>query len=213
MEPTFFTKPSAELDQYFGLDTNGIETQLINRARKINPEASVWGLGQGIHEGHQTWVGLDPQTLNTPYEELLLICDYLKPMPGQKMIDLGAGYGRLGIILHKLYPGVIFEGFEYVPERVDEGQRVFEKLGARFHSLKTQDITSEEFVIPVAEFYFLYDFGDVSAIRKVLSQLSLIADRHKFVLIARGKGSRSLIDHEFPWLVKEHSHENFSIYR
>jgi len=42
-----------------------------------------------------------------------------------------------------------------------------------------------------------------------------MADKMKFKVIARGKGSRSIIEHEHPWLsqvFEVHHEENFSIY-
>lgn len=205
-----FSAKSEDLDAIFGFNIAHIEGKLLKEARDLRPNATVWGLGQALH-GHQTWVGLDPQTLNTPYAELEEVCHLLDPKPSEVVVDLGAGYGRLGLVLSKSYPEVHFIGFELVKERVDEGNRVFQALHLK-HELKVQDITLDEFKIPEAKFYFLYDFGDVGAIRKVLNELSKIADHHAFKIVARGKGSRSLIDLEFPWLTVETAREHFSIY-
>ena len=71
------------------------------------------------------------------------------------------------------------------------------------------------FDLPQADVYFLYDFGKVSHIRHIMNKLSFIADVRPFRLIARGKGSRSLIDLEYPWLSQIYPaihRENFSIY-
>jgi hypothetical protein len=160
-------------------------------------------------------VGLDPQTLNTPYRELSDICTFLNPSDGQLMIDLGAGYGRLGLVLHHQFPLVHFRGFELVIDRVAEGNRVFAHQECKNAVLLMQDMTAGDFQIPVADYYFIYDFGKTAHIRKILCQLEALADKHHFKVIARGKGSRSIIDLEHPWLSginDVHRAENYSIY-
>ncbi len=128
------------------------------------------------------------------------------------MIDLGAGYGRLGIVLQKVYPDVKFRGVEFVPERVIEAKRVYSLLNINPEVMTEGDLTASEFFPEEADHYFVYDFGKIPHIRQLLSQLSQIADRRKFTLTGRGKGIRSLIAHEFHWLTPFYEEENFSIY-
>lgn len=204
-----------EMDQKYGLRINEIEFNLLKEARSLRPSGNMDNLGHVLHDGSQTWIGLDPQTLNTPYEELIRLCDVLKPLAGTHMVDLGAGYGRLGLILHESSPGVKFTGYELVKERVDEGNRVFQELKIPDAVMITQDLTDKSFVIPDADYYFIYDYGKTAHIRETMKQIEAMADRIKFKVIARGKGSRSIIEHEHPWLSQVfdvHHEENFSIY-
>lgn len=203
-----------KLDQALGFQVEDIEKGLLARAQAKNPDGSHQTWGASIHEGNQTWVGLSHQTLQTPYLELKQICELLGPRPGELMVDLGAGYGRLGIVLATLYPEVKFLGYEYVSERVAEGARVLKLLGCDHSRLLEQDLTAEGFAIPSADYYFLYDYGTLPQIRQTLKQLEKIADHQKFKIVARGKGVRSLIQYEFPWLTVGGTshHEHFSIY-
>lgn len=206
---------SEELDKKFGLRINEIENNLLKAARTLRPDGDMDNLGSVLHAGSQTWIGLDPQTLNTPYEELIRLCEVLRPQPGTHMVDLGAGYGRLGLILNEWTQGVRFTGYELVSERVEEGNRVFKELGLSQYQMITQDLTDPSFKIPDADYYFIYDYGKVAHIRETMKQLEVLADRIKFKVIARGKGSRSIIEHEHPWLSQVfdvHHEENFSIY-
>lgn len=205
----FQSRSSTELDQHFGLRINEIEHDLLLKARSLRPDGNMANFGEVLHGGHQTWVGLDPQTLNTPYRELDLACELLNPKDGELFVDLGAGYGRLGLVLSQRYSGVRFIGYELVKERVDEGNRI---LGGK--QLITQDLMSETFELPVAEYYFLYDFGKTDHIRKIMKKFEKLADSHHFKLVARGKGSRSIIDFEHPWLTCQSvpGEEKFSIY-
>lgn len=216
MNTNFYDLTSEEIDNYSGLRTGEIERILLRRARALKPQGNITNLGEVLHEGNQTWVGLDPQTLNTPYSELLRICELLSPEDDDLIIDLGAGYGRLGVVLDSKFPKARFLGYEFVPERVVEGNRNFQAQGCINALLVEQDLASDDFILPVAKFYFLYDYGKTEHIRKTLKQLEAIADQdHHFKVVARGKGSRSIIDHEHPWLMKTqvtHQDEKFSIY-
>jgi hypothetical protein len=215
MHNEFFSLSSPEIDQYFGLSVNEIEQSLYHAAKSLRPCGDLSNLSHVLHGGHQTWIGLEPETLQTPYQELLKICQHLQPKENQLMVDLGAGYGRLGLVLHHLYPGVIFKGYELVPERVAEGNRVFKKLNCDQAKLYTQDLTEQFFEIPNADFYFIYDFGKVAHIRETLKQIEKFTDTDRFKVVARGKGTRSIIEHEHPWLsqINPVIHEqNFSIY-
>jgi len=118
-------------------------------------------------------------------------------------------------VLNALYPKAHFIRYEYVPERVLEGKRIFLENNCAQCSLFVQDLTAPDFVLPAAEFYFLYDYGTVSHIRKTLAQLEVMALKKAFKVIARGKGTRSLVQYEHPWLCDVYPpihEEHFSIF-
>ena len=203
---------STDIDKRLGYRVEEVENELLHRARLMGPGGNHHTWGAGLHAGNQTWVGLHPETIQTPYAELLRLCEKLNLKNGESIVDLGAGYGRLGVIIHDLYPGVKFSGIEIVPERVAEGKRVFEILGMDPSTLRKDDLTSEFFSPEIASHYFIYDFGKVPHIRRLLNQLGDLAWGSKFTITGRGKGIRSLISHEFPWLTPFYEEENFSIY-
>lgn len=215
MHNELFSLSSVEIDQYFGFRVNEIEQSLYHAARSLRPSGDLSNLGHIFHDGHQTWIGLQPETLQTPYQELVKICHHLDPQAGEVMVDLGAGYGRLGLVLNELYKEVHFKGYELVPERVIEGNRVFENFNCDNAKLFIQDLTDIRFEIPNANFYFIYDYGKVAHIRETLKQVERFTESGKFKVIARGKGTRSIIEHEHPWLSQINPvihEENFSIY-
>lgn len=216
MNTNLFSLTSDEIDSYMGLRINQIEQDLLSSARSLRPEGNLTNLSEVLHSGNQTWVGLDPQTLNTPYHELIEICHLIDAQDGDLVVDLGAGYGRLGVVLDSYYPKVKFMGYELVSERVVEGNRNFTAQGCSNAQMIEQDLLADDFVIPEARVYFLYDFGKTGHIRTVLNKLETLADKnHRFTLVARGKGSRSIIDHEYHWLTSVgeiNTERNFSIY-
>lgn len=197
--------PSSEIDRLLGFRVPEIENALLEKALVSDPQGNHHRWGAALHSGNQTWVGLHPETIQTPYEELIRVCSELKLSPGEKVVDLGAGYGRLGVVLRELYPGVLFHGIEFVPERVEEGKR----LGI---NLTQGDLTDVGFFPDSADHFFIYDFGKVPHIKALLEKLSVLADQKKFTVTGRGKGIRSLIAHEFHWLTPFYEEENFSIY-
>jgi hypothetical protein len=207
---------SEKLDLEFGFEVEQIEGELLARAQELDPAGNHKTWGTSLHQGNQTWVGLSHQTLQTPYSELKKMCELIDPKALETIVDLGAGYGRMGLVLAALYPRVNFIGYEYVASRVSEGCRILEKFECQRAQLLVQDLTSPEFILPEAEYYFVYDYGTVQHIRQTLKQIEKMADQRKFKVIARGKGTRSLIQYEHPWLADVYPaihEENFSIFQ
>lgn len=207
-------KHSAIVDKLLGFEVEDIENGLYKKARLLRPEGSIQNWGHSLHQGNQTWVGLDPQTLQTPYTEIFQMLQFLGPDLNH-LVDLGAGYGRMALVLAQVSPESLFTGHEIVQERVTEGSRVLNELSCTNAKLIEQDLMDPSYSLTSADAYFLYDFGKVGHIRYILNQLKNLADTLKFKVIARGKGSRSLIDYEHPWLSQvfdSHHEEFFSIY-
>jgi hypothetical protein len=206
---------SEKIDHMLGLRVNSIEEDLLQRARNLLPHGNHKTWGPGLHQRNQTWVGLYPQTFLTPYSEIKQMLEMLQLSAGQRLVDLGAGYGRMGMMLGFFYPEVEFIGYELVEERVKEGNRVLELLELPTRLIQ-QDLTTNQFMLPAADVFFIYDYGEVSHIRHSLKQIESIAESKAIRVIARGKGSRSLIEHEHPWLCQINPpihQERFSIYR
>jgi hypothetical protein len=201
------------IDSDLTLKTKDIETNLLKEAMKHRPDGNMSTWGPALHEGQQTWVGLDPQVLSTTYSELLEIFHRLPIKKNDLLVDLGAGYGRAGLVLKKFYPEAKYWGVEYVAQRVEEGSRIFKKYHCLQATLIHGDLTDDKLQIPEAKFYFLYDFGHTHAIAELLKKIQSF--KHQFFVIARGYGSRSIIDQEHPWLsqvFKPYHNENFSLY-
>ena len=120
---------SEEIDRDLGLDCQTIEHALIKRARQHSQSEDFRDWGPALHgQDYQTWVGLPVQSLMTPYAEILRMLESLAPLPGSMLTDLGAGYGRLSYITSLRFPDSRCLSFEYVTERVHEGNRVYGAL-------------------------------------------------------------------------------------
>ncbi len=158
----------------------------------------------------QFWYGLDLQTLQTPYSEIVEMVQHLKPQPEELWLDLGAGYGRMGIVLASLCSQIKFVGYEYVQKRVDEGNRIFKKWNFFFARMKQADLAAPDFELEPADLYFLYDFGSKDDVYKIIKKLQDLALKKPIRVVARGRGVRNWILMDFPWLYDINPPEHFA---
>ncbi len=174
---------SRDLDREINIDTYSIELKIINKfGRKKNTN----------------WIGLDEQTLQTPYEELFEIFNFLKPYKWMSIVDFGAAYGRVGLVANVFNPNCVFYGIENLKERVDYGNSIFARFGVSNAKIIEENVLNLDFDKLRADIYFVYDFSDIKNIKFLLKQLcQKYSNDEPFFLIARGKAVRSLIIHEF----------------
>jgi hypothetical protein len=160
------------------------------------------------------WAGLDSETLQTPYPELRRMLRMLAPEPGSRIVDIGAGYGRMGLMVARFYPGVEFVGIEVSRERFVEGRRMLEGR-PRIHWIHG-DVTASGFEFPEADHYFLYDFSGIEPLYRVLDRLKAVARKRPLSVIGRGRRTRDQIERNEPWLsgvIPPEHHGTFSLYR
>lgn len=202
------------IDKILGFDVKGVENHLVLQGRSVLPNGSYEYWGPALHDGAQTWVGLDPQTLNTPYSVLRRLCEVLK-LKDELVVDLGAALGRLGAVMHQASPRARFLGLEYVPARVDEANRVFRKWGMGNSRCEVSDLFARDFELPEAQVYFIYDYGKHEHINATLGQIKLESEKRSLRLVARGQATNRLISLHHPWLEVSYEgsvEENFKIY-
>ena len=91
------------VDKALGYKIPKIEVKLL---RKFNAyDHYVVGTKRKRHyEGTQAWIGLHPQVLQTPYADILEALDFFKTKDIKTIVDIGAGYGRVGLISSLLFP-------------------------------------------------------------------------------------------------------------
>lgn len=180
---------------------------------KIQNVESTFSRDLQTEHQQELWIGLDPQAMLTPYLEIRTMLDWVQPIEGDTIAELGAGYARMAHVIKAHYPNVFYKGYEYVEARVIEARRV---LGEdSFCEIIHADLTDDLFQLPKASVYFIYDFGSQSGIRKILKSLQSLARSHAFKVIGRGRATRQIIEREEPWLsqvVPPRHHSQFSVY-
>lgn len=159
--------------------------------------------------GQEFWYGLEIQSLQTPYSEIVEMINYIKPSSGDVWVDLGAGYGRMGFTLGFVSPEVKFIGYEFVQDRVNEGNRIIKQWGLNQAVMRQADISKDDFQLDEADLFFLYDFGSKDDIYRALEKLRIRAQRRSIQVVARGRGVRSWIFMDCPWLSEINSPVQF----
>jgi hypothetical protein len=188
-----------KIDEWLGFNCTPIEDKLFEQNQE-----------KLFSSSQQFWFGLELQSMQTPYSEIVEMINLLKPQDEQLWVDLGAAYGRMGIVLGLKHPKVKFIGYEVVSERVDEGNRIFKNWKLASASLKKADISQPECMLEAADVYFLYDFGSKKDVYIVLEKLRLIAQKKSICVIARGRGMKNWILMDLPWLYDIHPPQHFA---
>ena len=199
-------KYSSKLDADFQFEISNCESKLVEHSKELNPEGNYKTWGPESYDGHQAWIGLSPEQLQTTYSEFYEICDYINSrfeFPSDfSVIDFGAAYGRLGLVLPFLFSKAYFTGYEIVKARVDDGNKVYQSFGLTHSKLICENVLQESFQMPRAQVYFIYDIGEYQHIQNLISKIETLYDSgHRFLLIARGRGVNSVLYKEHPWMM------------
>lgn len=165
------------LDQVLGLS---YEADYQMKGNLPSCERLYEGAGPGVQSGYST---------------VLLAIAGVELHSGDCWIDLGSGYGRVGLILGMLRPDVKFLGYEYVEHRVRMANQLSEKWGQQGHTFfHTQDLAEPDFQIPPAQVYYLYDPFSEATYLAVLAQLLKISRDQKIVIITKGNARVPLLE-------------------
>ncbi len=189
---------SKKIDKIIGYRIPKIEQGLLKRFRAYDTFAPDAEDRKQHYQGTQTWIGLHPQILQTPYSDMLHFLNILKKYNPKVIVDLGAAYGRMPVVMKAILGEVEFIGYEILPERINEAVRIHKKLNLTNCSMMHQDILADNFELPKASVYFIYDFSNPMDIRRILQKLKERLHTEQFFIVACGEGVRSLIQNKFP---------------
>jgi len=133
--------------------------------------------------------------VQSSYATLLTAISNLNLAQGCRFIDLGSGYGRVGLVIGLMRPDVDFIGYEFVEHRVDIANSSSEKLGLSEHvHFYTQDLSLKDFQIPEADIYYLYDPFSKETYDHVLSQLVEFGRKRPTTIATKGNASGWLME-------------------
>tara|TARA_Y100000590_G_scaffold470776_1_gene670407 strand:- start:41073 stop:42140 length:1068 start_codon:yes stop_codon:yes gene_type:complete len=127
------------------------------------------------------------------YSTILLSLDAIEVKSGDLIVDLGSGYGRVGLVYALLRPDTQSIGYEFVPHRVqvaNEASELFELSESL--NFKTQDLSLESFKIPEAAVYYMYDPFTEDTYKYVLDQIVAFSQKRKLTIVTKGNGSKWL---------------------
>ena len=165
------------LDQIFNLDY-GLDRDMVIDNSAV--ERLYQGSGVGVQSGYST---------------ILLALDSLDMDDGSKVIDLGSGFGRVGLVFSLLRPDIEFTGYEYVPHRVENSNETCETFGLQESlAFKVQDLSLDSFVIPEADVYYFYDPFTRETYEKVLGEVVEVSRRKEITIVTKGNARGWLVD-------------------
>lgn len=140
------------------------------------------------------------------YSTILLALEHLQVKSCSTFVDLGSGYGRVGLVCSLLMPDINFIGYEYVDHRVAVSNNAARFLGLE-NQLKyvTQDLSLKSFNIPEADIYYLYDPFTEETYRYVLQQIVAVSKKRSVVVVTKGNASSwlTIISDENLWQTPE----------
>ena len=147
-EPKIHAKVhSKSIDKILGFEISRIEQSLLKKYQAYFKVTDQKNKKQHF-QGTQTWIGIHPQTLQTPYEDIFKALSFFKRIQVQNVIDIGAAYGRVGLITKCILPNANFIGLEILKSRVDEGNRIFKKLKLENCKLVAANVLEHNFELP-----------------------------------------------------------------
>lgn len=155
--------------------------------------------------------------VQSSYSTILLALRYLRLPKNFRIVDLGSGFGRVGLAAGLMRVDVQFSGYEFVENRVQIANRAADNLGFgdRVHFYQ-QDLSLIDFQIPEAEVYYLYDPFTEPTYSHVIAQLSLIGFKKQITIVAKGNARKALENFtgKSPWQKPQlFPHGNFSLFR
>lgn len=156
------------LDELFNLDFKP------ERKKELAPSNERLFFGSGV-------------AAQSSYMTILMFLKYIKINSKSSFVDLGSGFGRVGMVVGLLRPDISFKGYEFVEDRVAMANASSEylqiDLNANFFH---QDLSAADFKIPEADVYYLYDPFNADTYTHILEQLNVIGKHRKITVITKG---------------------------
>lgn len=174
-----FYRTFDRLDEIFNLNYEADNGNAGMMEAAENTERVYAGSGVGVQSGYST---------------VLTALNQLNLKPGDRLVDLGSGYGRVGLVAGLVRDDIYFIGYEFVRHRVDIANQASQNMQlqdrVQFH---TCDLSNRSFQIPDAEVYYLYDPFSEETYLYVLSQLVQISRRKKITIVTKGNARGQLL--------------------
>ncbi|MGK0176422.1 MAG: hypothetical protein ACJAYS_001068 [Lentimonas sp.] len=129
-----------------------------------------------------------PDGYSSSYRPIKAILKASGMKDGDTFVDIGSSYGRVGCTVGVNFPNSRFLGFEIVKERVIEAQRVAEFLQLHNVNYFDTDVSADDFTIPKADWFFLYNPLNKEALAQILKKIHHSKENREARLIAKYTG-------------------------
>lgn len=185
---------SQTIDFFLAPEIKDIESKLCDRY----PAFNQYDYEQSeLFDHSQPWIGLHPETLQTPYTSFLELFEYIEnEFSINSILDVGAAYGRAAFVKNSVFPEVEYIGYEILKERADMANKLFKKHQIKKSVVLNKSIFEDDF--PKADLYIIYDFSNDKDIHRFLGKLyEMSCDDQDFLIAAEGESTIELIRNYF----------------
>jgi len=157
----------------------------IEKARKVS-----WFGNSTL--GKARWSGRSRSDgFSSSYRNIKTILKASGMKDGDTFVDIGSSYGRVGCVIGANFPNTRFIGYEIIRERFVEAQRVAELLKFDNVSYLCEDVSADDFTMPQADWFFLYDSLNKKTLARVLEKISRSVNNKDAQLMAKYNGNSS----------------------
>ncbi len=151
--------------------------------------------------------------VQSSYATTLIAMRYLNLGKGSQFIDLGSGYGRIGLVVGLMRPDIKFIGYEYVSERVEVANKASRNLQLDQHvRFITQDLSDPHFKIPAADTYYIFDSFTDETYATIMAQLQELTQQRKITVVTKGN-AKNWIKSQFWSEPQEFNDGNLCLFR
>jgi len=139
--------------------------------------------------------------VQSSYMTILSILGKLRLPVGAHLMDLGSGFGRVGLTAGLWRDDIQFTGYEFVGHRVEASNQAAKLMGIDSRVRFVQkDLAMPDFKIPKADVYYMYDPFCVDTFRRVAGRLNQIAAEVPVTVVTKGDAGRLFISQATPGL-------------
>lgn len=142
------------LDAFFSLDIELMDAEI---ARAISPDARVTSAQIRDKYGEEEIWHSPRAGQQTSWSATIDIINQMNPLPGELVVDIGSGVGRLGLMLGLLRPEVEFVGMELVEARVDAAHEAAVESGFKNVEFEQANLADPKVDLPVADYFYMFN--------------------------------------------------------
>ncbi len=140
-------------------------------------------------QGEAKWSKKSPvDGYSSSYRDIKEILKVSGMKDGDSFVDIGSSFGRVGCVIGANFPNTQFSGYEIVPERVAEAQRIADFLQLDNVNYFHADVSADHFEIPEADWFFFCDPLDGDELAYTLQKIHNRVSNKEVRLIAKYTG-------------------------
>jgi hypothetical protein len=128
--------------------------------------------------------------VQTSYSTIFSALRNMQLPMGAHLMDLGSGFGRVGLLAGLWRKDLRFTGYEFVLNRVSGSTRAAGRAGLSDRvSFQQQDLADRSFEIPEADAYYMYDPFCAETYPLILARLNALSRSRRITVVTKADAS------------------------